>query len=83
MKDLLRKGAKGVGNMGTSAIRAAVAGVMGEIIREIMEETGVTSIAKDKMMDVGVDIIKKMDLNPRDLQRDFIKNAIMMELKLK
>lgn len=83
MKDLLKKGAKGIGNLGTGALKAAIAGMLAQIVKEIMDETGTTNIAKDKMMEVGLSVVKKMDLNPKELQRDLVKNAIKRELQLK
>ena len=82
MKDFLKKGAKGVGSLGKGAVKAAIAGMLAEIVKEIMDETGATHIAKEKMMEVGLSVFKNMNLNTNDLQRDLLKNAIKRELQL-
>ena len=82
MKDLLKKGAKGVADIGSSAVKGAISSIIGEIVKEIAEESGVTNIAKDKMMDVGLKVFSDMGMDPKQIQRDLIKSAIMRELKL-
>ena len=82
MKDFIKKGASAAADLGSSAVKGAVAALLAEITREILEETGATDIAKEKMMEVGTKIVKEMGMDTQKLQRDLIKSAIKKELNL-
>jgi len=82
MKDFIKKGAKGVADIGSSAVKSAVTAVIGDLVKEILEETGVTNIAKEKMMDAGLKVFKDMNMDPQKIQREIIKSAIMKEFNL-
>ncbi|MHA2099814.1 MAG: hypothetical protein ACW99A_14145 [Candidatus Kariarchaeaceae archaeon] len=83
MSKFVKKASKGVADLGADAMKKAFGAVLGDIVKEILDETGATSIAKEKMMATGFKVIKELGIDPKNVQRDLIKNAIKNELKLK
>ena len=83
MSKYVKKASKGIAGVGSEAMKKAFGAILGDIVKEILEETGVTSIAKDKMMTTGYKVIKDLGVDPKNIQKGIIKNAIKNELKLK
>ena len=83
MSKFVKKASKGVAGLGSEAIKKSFGVILGDIIKEILDETGTTAIAKEKMMAAGFKIIKELGVDPKNIQRDLIKNALKSELKLK
>ncbi|MHA2250863.1 MAG: hypothetical protein ACXAD7_10895 [Candidatus Kariarchaeaceae archaeon] len=82
MSKYVKKAAKGTASLGSDALKKAFAGILGDITKEILEETGMADIAKTKIMDAGYKVIKEMGMDTKNIQRTLIKNAIKNELKL-
>lgn len=82
MSKFIKKVGKGATNIAGDAIKKALSALIGGIIKEIVTESGVDNIAKDKMMQVGIKIAKDMNLDPKKIQRDLLKGAIKKELGL-
>lgn len=57
--------------------------LLGDIAAEIIKETGLGEEMKSKIVDAGVKAVKDMGLDPKNIQRDILKGAIMKELNLK
>lgn len=83
MSKFVKKATKGVADLGADATKKAFGVVLGDIIKEILDESGVTNIAKEKFMTTGLKVIKDLGIDPKNIQRDLIKNAIKNELNLK
>ncbi|MCE7735546.1 MAG: hypothetical protein GPJ54_11755 [Candidatus Heimdallarchaeota archaeon] len=83
MSRFVKKTTKEITDVGSGAMKKAFSAILGDIIKDILEETGATNIAKDKMMTAGYKVIKDLGVEPKNIQRDIIKSAIKSELKLK
>ncbi len=82
MSKYIKKVGKSATDIAGDAIKKALSSLLGGIIKEIVTESGVDNVAKDKMMQVGLKIAKDMNLDPKKIQRDLLKNAIKKELGL-
>lgn len=82
MSRFVKKASKGIADVGSEAMKKSFGVILGDIIKEILEETGVTNVAKDKMMTAGFKVIKELGIDPKNVQRDLIKTALKNELKL-
>jgi hypothetical protein len=80
MSKFIKKVGKGATDIAGDAIKKALSSLIGGIIKELITETGVDNVAKDKMMKVGLKIAKDMNLDPKKIQRDLLKSAIKKEL---
>ncbi len=83
MSRFVKKASKGLADVGSEAMKKAFGAILGDIVKEILEETGAASIAKEKMMTTGFKVIKDLGVDPKNIQREIIKTAIKSELKLK
>ncbi|MCH8907268.1 MAG: hypothetical protein IH840_09280 [Candidatus Heimdallarchaeota archaeon] len=83
MSGFIKKAGKGTSGLASAALKKAFAGILGDLAKEILEDTGVADMAKDKIMEVGLKVVKEMKIDPRSFQRDIVKHAIMKEMKLK
>lgn len=83
MKKIISKAAKETASLGGAAIRSAFSAILSEIVRDIMQESGAANMAKDTIMDVGFKVVKEMGVDPKSVQRELIKTAIMKELNLR
>ncbi len=82
MSKFAKKFGKVTGDIVGDALKKTFSAVLSDIIKELVEETGVKDIAQDKMMDVGFKIIKQMNIDPKNLQKELIKNALKKEFNL-
>lgn len=82
MSKFVKKAAKGTKNLTGDALKKAFSAMLGDIVKDIMEETGVADVAKAKIMEAGLKVVKEMGIDPKSMQRDLVKTAIMRELKL-
>lgn len=78
----IKKAGKGVKDLGSSAMKVAVAKIIGEIAADIIKEKGIGVGDTDKIMKSGLKIVKDLGLDPKKIQRQLIKKAILKELKL-
>lgn len=82
MSDLFKKAGKGVGKLTGNAVKSVFTALLSEVASEILQETGVMDIAKDKIVDIGLQLVKSQNLDMKSVKKDFIKKAILNELKL-
>ena len=82
MSKFVKKAGKGVADIGSEAMKKAFGAILGDIIKEILEETGATNIAKEKLMSSGFKTIADLGMDPKNIQRELIKNALKNEFKL-
>ncbi len=78
---------KKIGGLAKGAVKGAVketmASAMQAAVKEIIDETGATDIAKKQVIDAGTRILgdKKIP-NKEKIQKDLLKKMIKRELKL-
>ena len=82
MSRFVKKASKGIADVGSEAMKKSFGVILGDIVKEILEETGVTHVAKEKLMTAGYKVIKELGVDPKNIQRDLVKNAIKSELKI-
>ena len=63
-------------------MKTAISGMIAEIFKDILKETGAADLAKDTVMAAGMKVIKESGIDVKSLQRDLFKKAIMNELKI-
>jgi len=83
MSKYIKKAGKGTSNLASGAMKTAISGMIAEIFKDILKETGAGDLAKEKVMEAGMKVIKESGLDVKSLQRDLFKKAIMNELKIK
>lgn len=82
MSKFVKGAGKGIAGVGSEAMKKAFGAVLGDIIKEILEETGAKDIAKDKLMSSGFKIIGDIGMDPKNIQKELIKNMLKNEFKL-
>ncbi|MDH5401534.1 MAG: hypothetical protein OEZ01_09305 [Candidatus Heimdallarchaeota archaeon] len=83
MSKFIKDGIKGAGSVGGSLIKTTIGAFLADLFNEILEETGLKDIAKDKFMEIGYKVVKELNIDPRSLQKDIIKAGILRELGIK
>ncbi len=82
MSKFVKKATKGTADVTAGALKKAFSSILGDLAKEILEETGVANLAKEKIMETGFKVVRDMGVDPKNIQRDLIKRAIISELKL-
>ncbi len=78
----MKKAGKEVSSFTGSAIKKAFSTVISEIAGEIIKETGVVDIAREKIISTGFKVVKDMNMDISSMKKDMLKNAILKELKI-
>ncbi|MHA2295503.1 MAG: hypothetical protein ACXAEU_16945 [Candidatus Hodarchaeales archaeon] len=71
----------GLGKIGKGLAKEGLSQVLNTVVQEIMEETQVKEIAKDKILEVGKNILKDDSIPTKDkMQRKILKMLIKQQL---
>ncbi|MCY3413191.1 MAG: hypothetical protein INQ03_16245 [Candidatus Heimdallarchaeota archaeon] len=80
MSGFFKKAAKGAADLAGDTMKVAFTALLGEIVAEIVKETGIKDMAQEKLMSTGFKVIKDLGMDTKNIQRDLIKAALKKEL---